>query len=98
MPDNYFVISVDRATGDELNNVQNVIKENANGWWHRHTNVWIVGGGSASKWRDLIKPALPSRDSSVLVIKLPSEDADRSWAFSGKDASAKCKWFHENYK
>jgi hypothetical protein len=92
----FFAVSVDRASADELNKVQGVIKEHANGWWHRQTNFWIVGGQSASKWRDLIKPCLTETDSNVLVIGLPPAD-ESTWAFAGHDATTKCKWLHDNY-
>lgn len=93
---NAFAISVDRATQAELNQIHEVIKANANGWWHRHLNFWIVGDGSALEWRNLIKPYLVS-GSSVLVLKLPAEDGDRNWAYSGPNAAEKCKWIHNNY-
>ncbi len=94
----FFVVSVDRATADELNKVQQVIKANADGWWHRHTNFWIVGGQSAAKWRDLILPCLIEQPSTVLVLNLPDSDEKRWWAFGGDGAKEKCKWLHDNYK
>jgi len=93
----FFAISVDRATQNELNEVQELIKKNANGWWHRHASFWVVGGLQASQWRDLIKPALVS-GASVLVLALPTTEKDRNWSFSGPSATAKCKWFHDNFK
>lgn len=92
----FYAISVDRAQASELDRVHAVIKQHADGWWHRHANLWIAGGQTATEWRDLIKPHIQT-PASVLVLKLPAEAA-RFWAFSGNDASTKCKWFHENYK
>lgn len=91
-----FAISIDRATQAELNAVHEIVKENANGWWHRHVNLWIVGGGTASKWRDLLKPALLS-GSSILVLQLPDEDSEKKWSYNGQNAEEKCRWFHDNY-
>jgi hypothetical protein len=91
-----FAISVDRATQEELDAVQSIVKANANGWWHRHAAFWVVGGKTASEWRDLIKPALVS-GSSVLVLQLPENDAEKNWSFNGPEAKAKCEWFHKNY-
>ena len=79
MPD-YYLISIDRASLFELDQVQDLIKNNAGDLWHRHETVWIVGGGETSKWRDLIKPVLRSRRSSVLVLQLPKEKS-RNWCF-----------------
>lgn len=94
----FYAISVDRATAEELNNVQEIVKANADGWWHRHASFWIVGGQSASKWRDLIKPVLTESPSTILVLRLPGKDVGRWWAFAGRDAEAKCKWLHDNFK
>lgn len=93
----YHLISIDRATLYELDQVQDLIKNNANDWWHRHTTVWIVGGGKASRWRDLIKPILRSHGSSILVLQLPKKES-RNWCFSGENAKEQCEWFHQNYK
>ncbi len=93
---NYCLISIDRASLYELDQVQDVIKYHANDWWHRHESVWIVGGGKASKWRDLIKPVLRSRRSSVLVLQLPEKEP-KDWCFSGKNAKETCEWLHQNY-
>jgi hypothetical protein len=93
---NYYLISIDRASLYELDQVQDMIKNNADDLWHHHETVWIVGGGKASNWRDLLKPLLRSRRSSVLVLQLPKEES-RNWCFSGKDAKAKCEWFHQKY-
>lgn len=93
----FFAISVDRATRQELNNVQAIIKEKADGWWHRHATFWIAGGLEASEWRDLLKPVLRSERSNVLVLLLPDEE-DRRWGFYGPDAKRKSSWLHENYE
>lgn len=92
----YYLISIDRASLYELDQVQDLIKNYASDWWHHHETVWVVGGGKASKWRDLIKPVLRSRISSVLVLRLPEKES-RDWCFSGKSAKEKCEWFHQNY-
>src|SRR5690606_36286918 len=78
---NFYVISIDRATQEELNRAHQIIKENANGWWHRHATTWIAGGLTAAEWRDLLKDTLRSSQSSVLVLKLPKEEAGSAWAF-----------------
>jgi len=93
----FFAISVDRATQDELNQVHEVVKEHAYGWWHRHVSFWLVGGLTATQWRDLIKPCLLS-GSDVLVLRLPAEESDRNWAFTGPNAKEKCQWIHHNYR
>jgi hypothetical protein len=92
-----FLIVLDRANPDELNSVQEVVKNNARGWWHRYTNVWFAGGGtSATYWRDLISPVLESGPSSVLVLRLPKRGA-RSWAYYGPEGEERLKWLRANY-
>lgn len=92
-----FLIVLDRADTEELNAVQKIVKENARGWWHRFTNVWLAGGGdSAVYWRDLIKPALKPGASSVMVLLLPAP-ADRRWAMFGSEAKDRAAWIHKNY-
>jgi hypothetical protein len=92
----YYLISIDRATLYELDQVQDLIKTSAGNWWHRHETLWIVHGGNASKWRDLMQSVLRSHRFSVSVMQLPDKGS-RNWCFSGNDPKAKCDWFHQNY-
>jgi hypothetical protein len=94
--DLFFAISVDRANNSALEAAQSIVRNHANGWWHRHVNLWIVCGLTAEEWRVLIKPVL-STGSSVLVLQLPPEETKRDWAYSGPDAKNKCGWLHRNY-
>ena len=96
MSDSAFIIVIDRATDDELNTAHEAIKSKADGWWHRYTNTWIVGGLTASEWRDLVKRVLISDSASVLVLKLP-EAEDRRWAYYGPRAEERMGWLHRNY-
>jgi len=97
----FFAISVDRATTEQLNAVHEVLKKHAHGWWHHHTNLWIVGGGkNATFWRDLIKDAIGGAltpQASVLVLRLPSETDGRWWAAKGIKAKKMGEWLRNNY-
>lgn len=83
----FFLIAVDRATAEQINQVHELIKSHANGWWHHHTNLWIVGGSDkkpetqrVSFWRDLIRPVLSLGQAKTLVLRLPSKPDGRWWA------------------
>ena len=96
----FFAIAVDRATTQQLNAVHELVKQHANGWWHHHTNLWIVGASAqnadtkrVSFWRDLIKPVLAVGQAKILVLRLPSE-ADGRWWASTKDDGV---WLRKTY-
>jgi hypothetical protein len=78
-------------TADAINNTQRtllhqVVKENADDWWHRMPNVWVVkGGGGATAWRDRLRPIVPLAPSSVLVLPLRATGKQR-WASVGPRA------------
>ncbi|MBD3322391.1 MAG: hypothetical protein GF350_14920 [Chitinivibrionales bacterium] len=98
MSDNWYVVLLDRAGNEEREIVHSAIKEHANGWWHRHENTWIVGGLTSAKWRDVVKEAMFSGPSSVLVLALPREEAKRYWSYYGPKSKERCKWLHDNIK
>jgi hypothetical protein len=86
-----YAILVDRATDAQLQAVHQAVKDAANGWWHRFTNVWLVGGKTAVEWRDLLKP-LVSAPGSVLVVRVDGSQ----WAMSGPDVQERAAWLHKN--
>jgi hypothetical protein len=92
-----FVVLIDRATPAERASVQAAIKESAKGWWHHFEDAWIVSGGSASKWRKLVKENLSDPPSGVLVLRLPDGKDERQWAYYGPFAKKRMKWLHRNY-
>lgn len=94
---NLHVIIVDRAAPDQLNTVHEAIKEEADGWWHRFENTWVVGGLSSAQWRDLVKEHIHS-GASVMVLRLPDEQAKRNWAFFGPRAKERAAWLHRNIR
>src|SRR5437868_4271855 len=93
-----FLVLLDEATAESRAAVHESIKEHAagRGWWHHFPNVWIVGGGSAIFWRDLLRNLIPP-PGSVLVMKLPDQDPERLWAYSGPGSSTRTKWLNESY-
>lgn len=91
------IIVVDRGTDEELNAVHQVVKAEAKGWWHRFTNVWLVGGRTTNEWRDALQEIIRGGPSSVLVLRLPKH-ADRHWSYFGPKWKERCEWIHNNYR
>lgn len=89
-----FLIALNKATDENREAVQAIVKVHADGWWHNFTDIWIVGGHSASYWRDLIAPTLMNSTAEVLVMALPLDGG--AWATS-KVKTANTKWFNETY-
>jgi hypothetical protein len=92
------VIIIDQPTASARDAVHSIVKENAVGWWHHFNDAWIVTGHTPSYWRDKVKAVLNEPSSSVLVLALPHEEADRYWSLYGANASTKGRWLHENYR
>ena len=79
----WFTIAANRITPQQREQIHGIVKEHANGWWHGFADLWIVGGKSASEWRDLVGVAVPHVPSGVLVFKVDS-DTKGTWAYRAK--------------
>ena len=91
-----FVILLDRISDLEREAVHQVIKTNADTWWHRFENVWLAEGRSVHDWRDLVYEVLVRPgSSSVLVLKLPEDE--RWWSLHGTNVREKARWLYETY-
>ncbi len=90
-----FAIVADRVSPAQREQIQGIVKANANGWWHGFADLWIVGGRTAKEWRDLVGVAVPTVPSAVLVLKLDRATAGR-WASKAKLSDANSKWLHNN--
>lgn len=98
--ENAHIIVADKANAAQLNTIHEEVKLRASGWWHRFQNVWIVGGDlKPSQWRDFLKDALAGEPVvNILVLRLPSQESERGWAFMGVAAKEATSWFREHYK
>lgn len=93
------VIILNNATPAVINQAHELIKSKARGWWHRFSATWIVGGDvPTNEWRDLLKPVIAGTAASVLVLRLPDEDQNRNWSYSGRKAKEWCEWLHKNVR
>jgi len=93
-----YVIILDEPSPAVREAVQKVVKEHANGWWHRLPNVWMVGGHSAAFWRDQISPLLPNPGAtSVLVLRLAPNSESAKWSYWGPNAADRMAWLHRNF-
>jgi hypothetical protein len=86
---------LDHGTPEEREAIHALVKEHANGWWHRFANVWFVGGRTAAWWRDTLRPA-KRPGSSILVLRLPDPDG-RAWASIGPNSPERFHWLHATY-
>jgi hypothetical protein len=98
MIDKAYIIVLDRAPADKLNATHELIKQKADKWWHRYDSVWIVEGGTAGEWRNLIRPLFEGTTTSILVFELPRADASRNWSSFGVGAKEKFEWLKDEYK
>lgn len=99
MIDKIFVLMLDRASAEQINSVQEIVKEHAEEWWHNLDNVWLIGSdATANVWRDLLKPILKGTGASVLVLRLPAAEIERNWSFFGPNGKERCSWIYEHYK
>jgi len=90
------MVTVDLTDWWSLNQIHNVVSTHTGLWWHQLHNVWIVGGGTAEFWRDLITPYAGT--ATILVVTLPGGMfAIRQWALRGINAPALSDWLFKVY-
>ena len=87
------LISVDMIDDTQRALIHELVKENADSWWHQQANLWIViGGGDVGDWRDAIGPFIRGVPGNVIVLKLPPEGM-RAWGTNGVNGT----WLRENF-
>ena len=92
------VVILDQPTAELREAAHEIIRTNANGWWHRMPDIWIVGGIEPRAWRDLLQPVIARfPGSSVFVLRLPAKEGNRSWSYFGVNAKERMEWIHDNY-
>lgn len=98
MASNPLIIILDQATKEQIDAVHQIVKENANGWWHHFTNTWMLfSERNPDKWSDLIKDAIKEGNTSILIFALPPEKKQRLWQYWGIDAEKRTEWIKKNY-
>ncbi|MGB9185145.1 MAG: hypothetical protein WCB67_13870 [Solirubrobacteraceae bacterium] len=90
-----YAIVADRITAAQREQIQGIVKANANGWWHAFADLWIVGGRTASEWRDLVGVAVPTVPSGVMVLKIDEVNTPR-WSYKAAMSDANKEWLHKN--
>ena len=90
-----YAIVANRISTAQREQIQGIVKANANGWWHGFDDLWIVGGRTASEWRDLVGVAVPSQPSGVIVLKIDKDNPPR-WAYKAAMSDANRDWLHKN--
>lgn len=88
----FFVIIADQIDNTQRTQIQQVVKENAESWWHEFLDAWIVQGGhSASYWRDLLKTII-TPGSGIMVLTLANRGG---WAAKMPGSAS---WLREVYR
>jgi hypothetical protein len=90
-----YAIVANLPSDSQRDEVHQIVKENANGWWHAFGDLWIVGGKSAKEWRDLVGPIFPTAPSGVIVLKIDREHSG-TWASQAKLSDSALAWLKKN--
>jgi hypothetical protein len=75
--------------------VQEIVKANAETWWHGIADLWFVTGKSAKEWRDSVGVVFPIGSGKVIVVKVDVDSAG-TWAFRGAFSPSEKTWLREN--
>ncbi len=79
----FAIIIVEGIDNTQRTLIHELVKNDAEDWWHDLPNVWIVkGGGSVNEWRDRLRPIVPLAPSTFAVLALKSQPRSR-WATRG---------------
>ena len=72
-----YIIVTYSLTDFERGQVHQLVKSNADRWWHQFPDVWIGWGKTTSFWRDLIKEVVPDAGprGAILVMEIGSRYA-----------------------
>ena len=90
----YLLILADQIDNTQRNLIQQVVKNNADDWWHEFLDAWIVSTDKKARWwRDELKVIFGAPGSSFMVLTLPRPGAGE---WSSYMAPKKSKWIKEN--
>ncbi len=96
-----FVIMLGNITAPQRNAAHELIKKDANGWWHHLPDVWIVGGHGHKHWADLLAPIINGTPGKLVVLELPRDHAERMFAQRNGGqwvkAEESSRWLWETY-
>lgn len=90
-----YAIIANNITPEQREQIQGIVKANANGWWHSYRDLWIVGGRSAPEWRDLAGAAISNAPAGVIVLAVDRADAN-TWAYRGKLGESSVDWLRSD--
>ena len=90
-----FILVANELSDEQREKIQDVVKANADGWWHHMPNVWLLSGKTATAWRDLVKDIVAPGPAGILVFKV---DTVFSGGWSGYTQKKMYPWLHENWK
>ncbi len=91
--DDYFVIIADEIDNTQRTLLHELVKRDAESWWHQYANVWVVKGGNIRQWRSNCSVFVPLPPASLIVLALKQTPGER-WGIAGAK-SGDFSWFRE---
>ncbi len=91
--DDYFVIIADEIDNTQRTLLHELVKRDAESWWHQYANVWVVKGGNMKQWRSNCSVIVPLPPASVIILALKQRPGGRWGVAGGK--SGDFSWFRE---
>src|SRR5665647_192371 len=89
--DSFFVLIADEIDNTQRTLLHELVKRDAESWWHQYANVWVVQGGDLRTWRSNCSVITPVPPSSLVVLALKDRPGNR-WAVAGPHA-VDYSWF-----
>jgi hypothetical protein len=90
-----YAIVIETTVAIQREQVQEIVKANAESWWHNIADLWIVTGHDASTWRDLVGVVFPDGTGKVLVLRLDVASGG-TWAFRGSFSETAKDWIRNH--
>lgn len=90
-----YAIIANRISAAQREQIQGIVKANANGWWHAFADLWIVGGRTSAEWRDLVGVVITANPAGVMVLKIDTTTASH-WAYKATMSEPNKDWLHKN--
>jgi hypothetical protein len=91
-----FAIFIEPADEVQRAQVQSLVVEHSAEWWHGMEDLWLVVGGTAGGWMNLLGPLFPTVPSGRLMVLKVDADADGTWAYRATFGESGQQWIEQN--
>jgi len=87
-------IAIEPSTDLQREQVHEMVTAHAELWWHGLQDLWLVGGGTPSEWRDRLGPIFPTTDAGmVMAFKV---QRGGGWAYRAGFPESTSSWLKTN--